>query len=42
MTAAMNQSDGCRVSVPANAILAKNAHLALVFVMSDRFDKTDS
>jgi hypothetical protein len=42
MTAAMNQPDGCRVSVPENAICARNAHLAMVFVVSDRFDKTDS
>src|SRR5262249_24812567 len=42
MTTAMNQPDGCRVSVPANAILVKNAYLALVSVMSDRFDETDS
>src|SRR5215470_11884359 len=42
MTAAMNQPDGCRVSVPANTICARKAHLALVFVMSDRFDETDS
>jgi hypothetical protein len=42
MIAAMNQPDGCRVPVPANASCAEKAHLALVFVMSDRFDKTAS